>query len=105
LHAPVPAEIWNRVQQDGAATEIAGKVLLNLNHDVINFARAPGGALLHLKTIETFSGKVRYLWRRAVQPNQLDREFVRLPESLSKVYYLVRPLRVACVALGRLRSP
>jgi hypothetical protein len=67
------------------------------------YSGAPGGAILHLRMLETVASKANYLWRRALQPNHLDADFIRLPDSLAPAYYLIRPVRVACAALGRLR--
>ena len=46
------------------------------------------------------SAKARYIWRRALQPNQLDAEWILLPQRLSAAYYAIRVLRIACTALG-----
>ena len=61
------------------------------------------GAPFFLDMLEAVTAKVRYLWRRALQPNQKDAEWLRLPQRLSAAYYIIRPLRLACAALGRLR--
>ena len=63
---------------------------------------APSGALLHLRMIEGASGKLRYLWRRAVEPKQTDVNILQLPRTISAAYYVIRPFRVAWAALGRL---
>ena len=54
--------------------------------------------------LETLGAKANYLWRRALQPNHLDADSIRLPDSLAPAYYLIRPFRVAYAALGRLRK-
>jgi hypothetical protein len=98
--APIPSEVWRRVEQDQAVARISAQARLWLAHRVIDPSGKPGGAMLHLRTIESLRGRFRYLWRRALQPNQKDAEWMRLPESLFAAYYLVRPLRLAGKALG-----
>ena len=44
-------------------------------------------------------------WRRALQPNQKDAEWVRLPQRLSPAYYIIRPLRLACAASAACAAP
>jgi hypothetical protein len=56
-----------------------------------------------LGMLEAVTVKARYLSRRVLQPNQKDAEWILLPRRLSAGYYLIRPLRLACAALGRLR--
>jgi hypothetical protein len=92
------------VERDPAVLAIADQLAKNLADDVGDYGGAPGGAMLHLKMLETLGSKASYLWRRALQPNHLDADFIRLPDSLAPAYYLIRPLRVACKALGRLRQ-
>lgn len=104
LDAPVPPKILDRIRRDKAATRMTAQVLENLGRSRGNRSGTPDGAMLHLGMIESFAGKAAYLWRRALLPTQLDREFLRIPESFTAAYYLVRPLRVACAALRRLRA-
>jgi hypothetical protein len=99
FQAPVPPEVWKRVKHDRAAGRIAAHVLKNLNRCFTSDGSAPSGALLHLRMIEGGSGKLRYLWRRAFQPNQFDVDYFQLPERISAAYYVIRPFRVACDAL------
>ena len=103
FQAPVPPEVWSRVKHDRAAAGIAAHLLSKLRRGAATFEDAPSGVLLHLRMIEGGSGKLRYLWHRAVEPKQTDVNFVQLPPTISAAYYLIRPFRVACAALGRLR--
>ena len=52
--------------------------------------------------MESWRAKAHYLWRRALQPNQKDAEWVRLLQRLSAAYYVVRPLRLAWTTFRRL---
>jgi len=103
LEAPVPLEIWREVEREPVVRTIADQLADNLSRDISDYAGAPGGAMLHLKMLESLAAKTDYLWRRALQPSHLDADFIRLPDSLAPAYYLIRPFRVAYRALGRLR--
>jgi hypothetical protein len=100
--APIPPEVLRSVKQDRAVSRISAQAQLGLSRQASDPAWTPGGALLHLRTLESWRAKARYLWRRALQPNQLDAEWILLPQGLSAAYYVVRPLRVVCTALRRL---
>jgi hypothetical protein len=103
LEAPVPPEIWREVEREPVVRVIADQLANNLTSDAVDYAGAPGGAMLHFRMLETLRSKANYLWRRALQPNHLDADSIHLPDSLAPAYYLIRPLRVARKAAGRLR--
>jgi hypothetical protein len=100
--APVPPDVLQSVKLDRAVSQISAQARLRIGRDVHDPAQAAGGALFHLKMMEGAPARARYIWRRAIQPNQLDAEWIHLPRRLSAAYYAVRPLRVACTALRRL---
>jgi Uncharacterised nucleotidyltransferase len=53
---------------------------------------------LHLKLRERWRDRLPQYWltlKFVVTPNQEDWEFLKLPQALSALYYLVRPLRIA----------
>jgi hypothetical protein len=56
--------------------------------------------LFHLFLFRTRGRKLRYLTTRLLVPTPADCRFLRLPPSLFFLYYLLRPLRVACKAVG-----
>jgi len=99
--APVPPDVLQSVKLDRAVSELSARARPWIGCDVRDSAQAVGGARFHLKLMETPRAKARYIWRRAIQPNQLDAEWVLLPPGLSAAYYAVRPLRLACTALRR----
>ena len=104
LDAPIPSSIWREVERDPTAQAIADHLARNLTRNIGDYAGAPGGAMLHLRMLETIGAQASYLWRRALQPNHLDADFILLPDSFMPAYYLIRPFRVACKALGLLRA-
>lgn len=103
LEAPVPLDIQRRVEGDPVVRASADQFARNLAGDVAEYAGTLAGAMLHLRMLDTRGAKVGYLWRRAFQPNHLDADFVRLPNRMEPAYFLIRPLRVACAALARMR--
>ena len=103
FEATLPSEVLRYVEQDTSVGQIAAEIATHMSRDEQDFGGAPGGALLHLRMIESLAGRARYLWRRAVQPNQLDADFVALPRQFAAAYYAVRPVRIALGCLGRLR--
>jgi len=102
--APLPPEVLRRVQRDPAALAVSASALAALAAQAADPGGTPAGAMLHLRTIEGLRAKVRYLWRRALQPNQKDAAWVPLPRHLWAAYYVIRPVRLASSALGRLKS-
>jgi hypothetical protein len=53
-----------------------------------------------LRMLRTSMAKVQYLAIRLFIPTPADCRFLRLPPSLFFLHYLLRPIRVACKALG-----
>ena len=103
LDAPVPQDIQRRVDRDQDVCAAADELTKYLAGEIADHAGTPAGAMLHLRMLDTRASRARYLWRRALQPNHLDTSFIPLPNGLETAYYLIRPLRVACAALGLLR--
>jgi hypothetical protein len=103
LDTPLPTEIRQRVDRDRTVCAIAAQFARNLAGDSPDHGGTPGGAMLHLRMMDTAGSRISYLSRRALQPNHLDADFIQLPHSMEPAYYLIRPLRVACAALGLLR--
>jgi hypothetical protein len=53
-----------------------------------------GSLAFSLKTMDRILDRGRYLWHLAT-PATPDRAVVKLPSSLSLLYYLLRPIRLA----------
>jgi hypothetical protein len=98
----LPPNVRTRIDRDPAIRHIAAEIVSNIRTN-FNAAAGIGEALLHLRLLGAPASQLRYLWRRAVQPNHLDADFFHLPGNSSSLYYLLRPLRIAWVGLGRLR--
>jgi hypothetical protein len=104
MQVSLPDKIHDKAISDAAARLIAEDLKKNLRRNIAyNYAGSPGGAVMQLRLLKGVAGKLRYLARRALQPNHFDADLVRLPRNLASAYYLVRPVRLTAVALSRLR--
>lgn len=99
--APVIAEARQFVQKQ--ATEIQERLFLettNPDHAQpgVDWQLTDGGLfeslMFHVKTRETWSSGLRYFFHRGFTPNIVDHSWVKLPRSLSFLYYFVRPIRL-----------
>jgi hypothetical protein len=54
----------------------------------------PAEVMMHLRMEPAVRHKAGYLWRRALQPNQTDNDFLPLPRHLRPVLWMIRPIRV-----------
>ncbi len=99
-HAPVPREALERQRRDPAVERAAAEARSRIGSDVHGPEGERTGASFHLRIMERARDRARYLWRRAVQPNHLDAEWVKLPDRFWPAYYALRPVRVAGRALG-----
>jgi hypothetical protein len=103
--APAPQGFLDRARLDRAVPQLAAEANRRIGSHV---AQERSNAPFHLLAMESLRSKAGYLWRRALQPNQLDAEWIQLPRGLSAAYYIVRPVRLASTALrrlGRVHSP
>ncbi len=98
--APAPRDFVERARRVRAVRELAAEAGRRIG-SATHLAGERGGARFHLRAMESARMKARYIWRRALQPNQLDAEWIPLPRGLSAAYYAVRPVRLACTALRR----
>lgn len=96
--AQLPERVETWCGGDAAARQTADAVESRFTQTG-SATRSTAEIRLHLRMMGSASRKLGYLWRRAMQPNHLDADFVHLPEGLNAAYYAVRPLRIACVAL------
>lgn len=60
----------------------------------------PREVLFSAKLLKSRSRKLRFLALRLFVPTSADCRFLSLPSSLFFIYYLVRPLRLACMTVG-----
>lgn len=94
LDAPVPDDIWKKVQADAKVEWLAQ----NMMKRFAAFRWSGSGFMdipvYHLRTRERFRDKANYCFQIAI-PSTKDWSFLALPDKLSFLYYLIRPCRLA----------
>ncbi|HEX8184539.1 MAG TPA: nucleotidyltransferase family protein [Blastocatellia bacterium] len=109
LGATLPDKVSRRIESDTVIEMLAGPVRKRLFHDVeaspevsdrpVSKDALPLGLIhFHLRSRERLRDRIRYclyFGNLAITPTKKDREFLRLPASLSLLYYLLRPVRLA----------
>ena len=94
LDAPVPNEIWRRVQADRVATDVASEITNRLMSPDYRSLDAPGRFNFRRRMLPgTFAGW-RYALRLSVVPAEEDWQMMRLPGPLAPLYIALRPLRL-----------
>jgi hypothetical protein len=110
LNAPLPEEVCRKIQTDSGVKSLVTQVREQLFSEAEGTHFNPHDFYLQLR--ERLPDRVRYLRYYYVQqmlprvftPNAKDRASLSLPASLSFLYYLLRPIRLAReYALSRLR--
>lgn len=107
LEAPLPQEVLHVAgsSAEAQAAELAARLFQSrpADDDVPLGGRMQlnaGGIfrtlLFHMRTRESWIVGLRYCFHRLFTPTVLDRNWARLPASLSFGYYLIRPLRLTC---------
>jgi hypothetical protein len=102
LEAAVPEEIVRRAQADGTVRILVDEVSRRLFRES---AELPGGwesGLFYVRSRERLGDGIRFALTLAVVPHFADWAHVRLPQSLSFLYYLVRPIRLLGKTGGQL---
>jgi hypothetical protein len=90
--AAVPAEVVRGFQSDGEVRRLA-TYFENAVFD--KPGEIPSGRLPYNLALLDFQDRVRLLLSAGfLQPNERDRELLRLPKALYPLYYLIRPFRV-----------
>ncbi len=101
LSAPVPAGVIATARNDHVAASVAEEIAASIFDADAELPGRPAGVLMHLRMIAGASDKMRYLWRRGVEANQTDNDFLPLPPALRPLLYLVRPFRMLGKVAGR----
>jgi hypothetical protein len=101
LSAPIPPGVVARARRDKAAGRVAQQVSSNLFTEEADLAGQPAGAMMHLRLIATVRDKVRYVWRRGLEANQTDNDFLPLPSGLKPLLHVIRPFRVMAKIVRR----
>jgi len=101
LAAPVPEEVIEDARRDSSAAAVARQVEDNIFNWTGDTAGQATGAWLHLRMTTSLRDKARYLWRRGLEANQTDNNFLPLPRPLRPLLYAVRHFRVLAKLASR----
>ena len=99
LSAPVPPEVIAKARRDTVAANVARQIEHNLFTEDGDIAGRPAGAMMQLRMAGTLRDKARYVWRRALEANQTDNDFLPLPPRLKPLLHVIRPFRVVAKIL------
>ncbi|MCC5634370.1 nucleotidyltransferase family protein [Nostoc sp. CHAB 5844] len=96
LDAQLPELIFKKIEVNLLVKTLTSEIIIQLT------CNAPDSssqsqlklALFHLKLIEHPWDKIAYCYEHIIVPTIADKSFVRLPKTLSFLYYFVRPLRM-----------
>jgi hypothetical protein len=105
LEAPLPDIVRQRMDTDPAAGRIAAQVRARLfapDQSTPDASERVRFFRLHIQARERFRDRARSLLHLIFTPSQEDWESLALPNSLSFLHYLFRPLRLAAKHAGRL---
>jgi len=94
LSAPVPPEVIANARRDTVAVNVAWQIEHNLFTEDGVIAGRPAGAVMQLRMAGTLLDKARYVWRRALEANQTDNDFLPLPPRMKPLLHVMRPFRV-----------
>src|SRR2546425_5975977 len=95
LDAPLPDPVARRAQADGAVARLVAQVQWALFRHTPGLPRdRPQLSPFHLRAQERWRDRLRYCARVALTPTLGDWAWLRLPDALYPLYYVVRPIRL-----------
>jgi hypothetical protein len=101
LGAPVPWEVSGLATRDPAVGALRASVMRGLFLPKTAEPSLLETSRFQLRALDGRRARVDYCWIRSVAPTVQDWQWVRLPDSLYFLYYLLRPLRLAVQGLAR----
>jgi hypothetical protein len=91
LSATIPPKVWQQIQSDPVVPALASQVIDHL------FSKKPIAELdvfiFQMRVRERFQDRIKLCWKW-IQPHAIDRELFPLPNFLSFLHYLIRPIRL-----------
>lgn len=99
LDTILPEEIWQQVQSDSVVRSLATEVSEQLFSDTVKPVGEVEKTIFHMKVREHMQDRVQSFlalmthsgW---INPTEKDHDFLKLPTSISFLYYFLRPVRV-----------
>ena len=101
LSAPVPQEVLARAARDPIVADLRRRAAASLFDRTERGPSYAAALAFECRVLDTRRASVAYCWRRALVPTPSDWRWLRLPDALYLVYYLVRPLRLAVEVVVR----
>jgi hypothetical protein len=95
LGAPLPKELYARIQANGVIRALAGWVYQQLGRRDLRAANGWQSSLFHFRVRERLQDGLRYSLSLALAPTVADWTSLSLPAVCSFLYYLLRPVRLA----------
>jgi hypothetical protein len=100
VEAPVPWEVGALAARDPIVTALRASVLRGLFLPKTVEPSLPETTRFQLRALDSRKARLNYCWIRAAAPTVQDWQWVRLPDSLYLLYYLLRPVRLVVRGFG-----
>ena len=94
IGAPLPPSVLERARGDHQVQWLAGRVLEQYGENSDSEMGVLPRALFRVRSSDRFWQGLRQLTRVSMSPTESDRETIHLPEFLSPLYALLRPVRL-----------
>jgi hypothetical protein len=92
--ARLPDEIWHRIEMDSEVKWLAQDTMKRFASSRWSRSAFLDIPIYHLRSRERFRDKANYCLQIAI-PSTKDWTYISLPQELSFLYYLIRPVRLA----------
>jgi hypothetical protein len=101
LEAPVPWEVGALAQRDPAVGALRASVVRGMFLPKSGEPSLAETSRFQLRALDGRKARVGYCWIRSVAPTVQDWQWVRLPDTLYFLYYVLRPVRLAVQGVAR----
>jgi len=101
LEAPVPREVSALGARDPGVSTLRASVMRGLFLPKSVELSLLETSRFQLRALDGRRARLNYCWIRSVAPTVQDWQWVRLPDSLYFLYYLLRPVRLVVQGVGK----
>ncbi|OCQ98736.1 hypothetical protein BCD64_22025 [Nostoc sp. MBR 210] len=101
LQAPIPQSLQTAIIQDTCLPELSQQVISRLFSHPMPLSTTWQTTMFRLRVRDRSRDWVQYFVWRLLIPNVRDRRLFNLPNSLSFLYYLIRPIRLCVEQLSK----